>query len=227
MLEILLKTAELYAVNKPEGMPTIPGGGRADETALSEAQAIAGGKLYVVHRLDKATSGVVVFARNPEAHRFLSQQFSLHTTRKIYLALVHGAIAEEQGEIREPLREFGSGRVGVDHRKGKVSLTRYEVAERLGAFTLVRAYPHTGRRHQLRAHFYSLGHPIAGDPRYGSLDDRGKFQRLMLHALAITFQAAPGDEVTIEARVPASFDQVVETIRTAQAGTRPKRSGVG
>lgn len=219
MLEILMQSAEIVAVNKPEGMRTLPGGGPEEPTALSEAQALVGEKLYVVHRLDRETSGVLVFARSREAHRFINVQFSQRLVAKTYLAVVRGALAEDEGEIREPLREFGSGRVGVDRRRGKGSISRYEVAERLGGFTLVRAHPLTGRRHQLRAHFYSLGHPIAGDPRYGNPAEQAAFPRLMLHALSIHLQTAPAKDVTIEAGLPASFRQAVEALRRSENGS--------
>jgi len=218
MLEILMQSAEIVAVNKPEGMRTLPGGGPEEPTALSEAQALVGEKLYVVHRLDRETSGVLVFARSREAHRFINVQFSQRLVAKTYLALVRGALAEDEGEIREPLREFGSGRVGVDRRRGKGSISRYEVAERLGKFTLVRAHPLTGRRHQLRAHFYSLGHPIAGDARYGNAAEQAAFPRLMLHALSIRLQTAPAKDVTIEAGLPVSFRQAVEALRGSERG---------
>ena len=98
MIEVLLERDDILAVNKPEGTPTIPGGGWTGSSALSEAEATAGGKLYVVHRLDKETSGVVVFARNPETHRFLNERFSRREVRKTYLALVHGLIAARKRE---------------------------------------------------------------------------------------------------------------------------------
>lgn len=209
MIDVLLDAGEILAVNKPEGTPTIPGGRWTGPTALSEAEAVSGRKLYVVHRLDKETSGVVVFAKDVQSHRFLNEQFSRRRVRKTYLALVHGVIAAPEGEIRRSLREFGSGRVAVDP-KGKQSLTRYAVRQRLGSYTLVVAHPHTGRRHQLRAHFYSIGHPIVGDARYGSRDALREVPRLMLHALSITLEGAPGAEVTIEAPIPETFRRVVE-----------------
>jgi RluA family pseudouridine synthase len=212
MVELLLETPELLALNKPEGLSTIPGGGRA-ESMLSAAEAQLGSRLYVVHRLDKETSGVVVFARDPETHRRLNREFAERRPRKEYLALVRGVIDVAQGEIHEPLREFGSGRVGVDARRGKASLTRYEVVERFVDYTLVRAFPQTGRRHQLRAHFYSIGHPIAGDPRYGPRDVQQAFERLMLHARRLTLRFPSGEEITIEAPIPESFRREVERLR--------------
>jgi RluA family pseudouridine synthase len=214
MIEVLLETSEILAVNKPEGVPTIPGSGWTGPTARSEAEAILGRKLYVVHRLDKETSGVVVFAKDSHTHRFLNEQFSRREVRKTYHALVHGVIAASEGEIRLSLREFGSGRVAADPR-GKQSLTRYTVFQRLGSSTLVAAYPQTGRRHQVRAHFYSIGHPIVGDTRYGRRDRPNDAPRLMLHAVSITLEAAPGAEVTIEAPIPESFRRVVERFATS------------
>jgi RluA family pseudouridine synthase len=206
-------------------MPTLPGGSSEEPTALAEAQALVGEKLYVVHRLDRETSGVLVFARSREAHRFINAQFSRRLVSKTYLALVRGALAEDAGEITEPLREFGSGRVGVDRRRGKGSLTRYAVVERLGGFTLVRAHPLTGRRHQLRAHFYNLGHPIAGDPRYGNPAEQAAFPRLMLHATSIRLETAPAKDVTIEAGLPASFRQAVEALRRSESETDRAEEG--
>jgi RluA family pseudouridine synthase len=213
MLQLLLETPGLLALNKPEGLAAIPGGsGR--ESLLSEAEARLGSRLYVVHRLDKETSGVVVFARDPETHRRLNKEFAERRALKEYLALVTGVIEMAQGEIREPLREFGSGRVAVDVRRGKASLTRYEVIEPFVGYTLLRAFPQTGRRHQLRAHFYSIGHPIAGDPRYGARDAQRGFGRLMLHARRLTLRAPSGEEITIEAPIPESFRREVERLRT-------------
>jgi RluA family pseudouridine synthase len=212
MLEVLLETAELLVLNKPEGLATIPGGGMT-ESLRSRAEAQLGPRLYVVHRLDRETSGIVVFARDPETHRRLNEEFAERRARKEYLALVLGDVEAAQGEIREPLREFGSGRVAVDARGGKASLTRYEVVERFVGYTLVRAFPQTGRRHQLRAHFYSIGHPIAGDARYGRRDTERAFERLMLHAHRLTLRLPAGEEITIEAPIPESFSREVERLR--------------
>jgi RluA family pseudouridine synthase len=217
MVDVLLERADLVAINKPEGLATIPGGGARSECLLSAAEAQLGSRLYVVHRLDKETSGVVVFARDPEGHRRLNAEFAGRRAAKEYLALLQGTVAGEAGEIRGPLREFGSGRVGVDARKGRESLTRYEVEERLGGYTLVRAYPETGRRHQLRAHFYSLGHPIAGDPRYGPREAQAAVPRLMLHAHRISLRAPSGEEIAVEAPLPETFRRVIEGIRTRKA----------
>jgi RluA family pseudouridine synthase len=221
MIEVLLETSDWLALDKPEGMATIPGGDWAGSTLLSEAEAMFGQKLYVVHRLDKETSGVVVFARTPEAHRILNELFSQRRIAKTYVALLHGVVAAPTGQIRGALREFGSGRVAIDARRGKESLTRYEVSERLRAHTLVEAHPQTGRRHQLRAHFYSIGHPIVGDRRYGRRQDQSGFPRLMLHARAITLPVGPGKEITVEAPIPESFRRIMDDLRMSEAAGQP------
>ncbi len=222
MIEVLRETGEILAVNKREGLPAIPGGRWPGPTALSEAEALVGRKLYVVHRLDKETSGVLAFAKDARTHRFLNEQFSQRRVRKTHLALVHGRMAATEGEIRYRLREFGSGRVGVDARRGKESITRYTVHQWLGGYSLVALVPHTGRHHQVRAHLYSIGHPIVGDSRYGSREASRAYPRLMLHAVSITLQTGPETEITVEAPIPESFRQVVELIaRSGEAGRRP------
>jgi 23S rRNA-/tRNA-specific pseudouridylate synthase len=99
--------------------------------------------------------------------------------------------------------------MGVDREKGKPSTTEYEVAERLGNHTLVRIYPLTGRRHQIRVHLYSLGHPVAGDMKYGRQADQSVFPRLMLHASEIRIRIPSGKDIRIEAPVPESFSSVL------------------
>ena len=122
--------------------------------------------------------------------------------------MCHGTIAADSGRVDAPLRPFGSGRIGVDPEKGKPSLTEFEVRQRLEAFTLVAAYPRTGRRHQIRVHLYHLGHPIAGDPLYGDKSLQQTFSRMMLHAWKLSVTLASGRSCSIEAPVPESFTRV-------------------
>jgi tRNA pseudouridine32 synthase/23S rRNA pseudouridine746 synthase len=213
MIPILFEDDDILAVNKPEGLASIPEGVRGRDCLLSMLSSMFPGKLYVVHRLDKGVSGVILFAKNAAAHRHLNDQFSSRSISKTYVALAHGVIKEASGIIDKPLRQFGSGRMGVDPRRGKPCTTEFQVTERFGSYTLVNAYPFTGRRHQIRVHFYSIGYPIAGDPRYGDKVVQRMFPRLMLHAHKITCQLPSGGEVTIEASIPESFQVVIETVR--------------
>jgi tRNA pseudouridine32 synthase / 23S rRNA pseudouridine746 synthase len=165
-IPLLYMDERLLAVSKPEGVAAIPErqGDAACLRAILEAAFAA--KLFVVHRLDKEVSGVIVFARDADMHRHLNLQFSERHVRKTYLALVEG-VTPVGGTIAARLREFGSGRMGVDHEGGKPALTRFRLQQRFPAHTLLEVLPDTGRRHQIRVHLYSIGHPIAGDSRYG------------------------------------------------------------
>jgi tRNA pseudouridine32 synthase / 23S rRNA pseudouridine746 synthase len=163
-----------------------------------------GEKLFVVHRLDKEVSGLLVFARDAATHRTLSMAFEQRRVHKTYLALAHGLIAKDV-TIDKPIAEFGSGRMAVDERRGKPSRTEVHVVDRYARHTLLEAHPITGRRHQLRVHLYSIGHALSGDPRYGDLNEQAKWPRLMLHALRVVLP----DNVTIECPPPPSFQDVL------------------
>jgi len=215
MFPVLLENDDLLAVNKPEGLASIPEGAKGRDCLLSLLESAGTGRLYIVHRLDKEASGVILFARNAATHKHLNEQFRQRTVSKTYVALVHGVMAENIGIIDQPIREFGSGRMGVDRQRGKPCRTEFQVSERLAAYTLVQAHPLTGRRHQLRVHFYSLGHPIVGDRRYGDQAVQRAFPRLMLHAQEITFPLPTGEKVTVRAPVPESFWAVLARVREA------------
>jgi RluA family pseudouridine synthase len=210
MSEVLFENDLLIAVNKPEGLAAIPEGAAGKSCLLWELEARLGHKLYVVHRLDKEVSGVILFAKDAATHKHLNDQFSSRQVYKSYLALAHGVINGAEGTIKAPLREFGSGRVGVDAHNGKPAQTDFTVRQRFKGYTLVAAHPITGRRHQLRVHFYSIGHPLVGDLRYGDRQVQQTFSRLMLHAERITFALPSGERVTVEAMLPTSFRQVIE-----------------
>ncbi len=212
MFPLLYESTDYLAVNKPEGIASIPERLPGTESVLQLLQHERGEKLFVVHRLDKEVSGVLVFARHASAHRYLNDRFSGRQVRKVYLAVVHGALPPMGGSIRKPLREFGSGRMGVDER-GKPSETDFDVVESWPSTTLVKAFPRTGRRHQLRVHFYSIGHPVVGDLRYGDRTIQAQFKRLMLHALQISFILPTLKRVTIQVDAPASFLESCELLR--------------
>lgn len=213
MIHVLLETPDILAVDKPEGLASIHEQGK--ECLLSLLSAQFPDKLYVVHRLDKEVSGVILFARNAATHKFLTQQFGQHQVDKTYIALTHGVIRKDRGIIDKPLREFGSGRVSVDAERGKPSLTEFRVIERFESYTLVEAHPRTGRRHQIRAHLYSIGHPLVGDLRYGDRAAQSQFPRLMLHAKRVTFRLPSGETWIVEAPIPESFRAVLANIHQA------------
>jgi RluA family pseudouridine synthase len=203
-IEILFQGSDIIAVNKPVGLAAIPGQGQETDL-LNELSRQIGSRLYVVHRLDKETSGVIIFAKGPDIHRYLNGLLENHLVGKTYLALVCGQTLDK-GKIKKPLRQFGSGRTAVDLRKGKPALTEFETFRRFKNYTLVKVRPASGRRHQIRAHFYSIGHPIAGDTVYGKNPGQAGFNRLMLHSLSIEFSLPDGTAFKAEAPTPESFE---------------------
>ncbi len=216
MIETLYEDENFIAVNKPIGINTILGRDNQVEQAHEQVlvkivEQLLGKKLYVVHRLDKQVSGVVVFAKNAVSHKHLNEQFSSSKVSKEYLALVHGLINTDKGIIDKPIREYGSGRMGIDYKQGKTSLTHYQVKDKIRNYTLVNAYPKTGRRHQIRVHLYSIGHAIVGDLQYGDRTQALKFPRLMLHSEKITFLSPTGQEITIVSSLKESFLSLVNT----------------
>lgn len=209
----LFENDDVIAVYKPEGIAVIPESAGGRPCLLSTLESVRREKLYVVHRIDKDVSGVVLLARNEAAHRNLNDQFLHQKVRKTYLLLAHGTLENSEGVIDKPIRRYGSGRMGVDWRRGKPSVTRFQVIDRYPGCTLLRAHPITGRRHQIRVHLYSIGHPIVGDRRYGDREVQSAFPRLMLHALEIAVLLPSGEEIQVEAPVPDSWTSTLERFR--------------
>jgi RluA family pseudouridine synthase len=210
-LLILHEDSRIITVNKPAGQAVIPGRSIDPETVLVRAvERHCGSKIFVVHRLDKETSGVILFARDAAAHRFLSMQFEHRKIEKHYLALAMGIISED-GTIDKPIRQFGSGRMGVAD-KGQESKTGYHVLQRCGSGTVLDVRPFTGRRHQIRVHLYAIGHPVMGDPLYGQDRPVGGAKRLMLHAQSIAFQHPSGEAMIMSAEPGTDWQNEIRRI---------------
>ena len=199
MLEtpVVFEDGRIIAVNKPAGLPTIPGRGEIAVAVNIEIERRLRKKVYTVHRLDLDASGILVFAKDAETHRLLSLEFEERRAKKDYLVAVLGAMSGS-GEIDKALREFSSGRV-APAPDGKRAVTRWRVERPLAGATLLRVETLTGRKHQIRAHMSSIGHPVLGDPRYGPPPRPiGGAKRLMLHAhtlrldLGYDLKAEPG-----------------------------------
>jgi tRNA pseudouridine32 synthase/23S rRNA pseudouridine746 synthase len=210
-IRVLYETDDLIAFDKPEGVVSVATAGRGGLPELVKAHYA--GRLYPLPRLDRGASGVILFAKTPEAHRDLNGLFERREVRKTYLAAVDGAPASNRGRVNAPVREFGSGRMGVDSKRGKPASTAWKIEERLEGAALLRVSPSTGRRHQIRVHLYHIGHPILGDLRYGDKARQARTPRLMLHALSLEFPGPSGECVTIEAPPPESFEKVVASLR--------------
>lgn len=233
--ELLHEDDGLLVVNKPSGLLTIPdrfGGDKDNLLALLQRQYE---KVMVVHRLDRETSGVLCFARNEAAHRNLSMQFEHHTTDKFYLALLDGVLHHDEGEIDKPIGEHPtiSGKMAISN-SGKPSLTYYRVLERFKRFTLAEALLKTGRTHQIRIHFQSIGYPLAVDPLYGrrtgfklseikgknykagkfSDDERPLMGRTSLHASRLRLDhPETGERLEFKAELPKDFAAVLNQLR--------------
>lgn len=209
-LDILYEDDYLLVINKPEGMLSVPGKGDVDSVyqRLSILYPEATGPI-IVHRLDMATSGLLLAAKTKEAHQNLQAQFKNRTIRKRYIALLEGEVPQDEGEIRLPLcpDPLDRPRQIVSEEFGKPALTRYWVLERTSGKTLIAFYPQTGRTHQLRvhaAHPQGLHCPILGDELYGR-----KAERLYLHAEYLAF-THPITSERIEIRAEVPFSQIQE-----------------
>lgn len=205
-LRVLHEDDDVIVVDKPAGMPTAPTRRAAAGTAHEAVRRALHGRgdrvarLWTVHRLDAATSGVVVFARSAGAARALSQAFRDQLVEKRYVALVAGRVAEEEGRIDAPI-EASRGRSTVS-TSGKPASTSWKVRARAEGTTLVELVPRTGRMHQLRVHMADAGHPIVGDRLFGG----GTAARLMLHAESLRFpHPRSGEPVAVHAPPPAEL----------------------
>ncbi|TKZ22205.1 RluA family pseudouridine synthase [Shimia litoralis] len=182
-LDILHEDHEIVVVNKPEGLLSVPGRGDHLKDCLLERLLIGFPTALLVHRLDRDTSGVMVFGLTPHAQRNLSMQFEKRTTKKTYVARVAGNFEEKTGTVDLPLIVDWPNRPRqmVCRDTGKSAVTDWRVLKKKDGESRVRLSPKTGRTHQLRVHMLALGHPILGDPLYATGAD-ADFDRMMLHA---------------------------------------------
>lgn len=169
--EIVFEDEHFLAVNKQAGILTIPDRFRHDIPNLYAMLSRDREELYTVHRLDKFTSGGLLFAKSKEVHKLLSELFMERIPEKYYLAIVDGVPREAQGEIDQPLTEsmVTRGKMLI-HPRGKQSKTSYEIIQSYVKFSLLKIRIHTGRLHQIRVHLAHIGHPLMVDPLYGSRD---------------------------------------------------------
>jgi tRNA pseudouridine32 synthase / 23S rRNA pseudouridine746 synthase len=209
--KVLHADDQILVIDKPAGVSVLPDGWDPAAPYLVQQLEVEFGKLWVVHRLDKVTSGVMIFARTAEAHRALNLQFEKHTTQKVYHALCNGLPKWEKHTAKHPLRiNVGhSHRTVVDHSHGKPSVTYLKVLKRFENCALLEALPATGRTHQVRVHAYALGHPLLGDTLY-SAPPTDLITRPALHALSLIFtHPETGQRMSCEAPYPDDFVQAM------------------
>jgi 23S rRNA pseudouridine1911/1915/1917 synthase len=231
---IIFEDESIILATKPPGLLSIPDRFSAQKPNLVAMLNLQFGKVWVVHRLDRETSGLIVFARNEDAHRSLSLQFEQRQSKKTYLALLDGQLPHPEGTIENRLAENPAhpGKMMVA-KKGKTAITHYRLVENFRQFCLVEARIETGRMHQIRVHFESIGHPLAIDSLYGrrealllstikqkgfrlgnEQEERPLMSRLTLHAWKLEFEhPASGQLVSFEAPLPRDFDAVLKQLR--------------
>jgi len=235
---IIKETDDLILLDKPAGLLSIPDR-EGKEISLKVLLKDKYGEIFTVHRLDKETSGLIVFAKNATAHKYLSSIFMASSTgddraiKKIYQGLVIGSLEKEKGRIDTPIAEHPAlNGFMITHSKGKTAITDYEVLEDFGIYSLVKFQIHTGRTHQIRVHMKEIGHPVVCDRLYGDgkplmvsmlkkkynlskkeEEERPLLNRLALHAWQLSFTDQNGELVEAEAPLPKDMRAVLQQLR--------------
>jgi 23S rRNA pseudouridine955/2504/2580 synthase/23S rRNA pseudouridine1911/1915/1917 synthase len=229
---IIFENDDFIAINKEAGMLTIPD--RHDERQLSLYKILNQKyrKIFIVHRLDRDTSGLILFAKNEATHKYLSQLFEQRNIEKKYLGIVRGSMPEKTGSINEPIAEHPVKKgMMIISKKGKPSLTNYEVLEDFGIYSLVQFEIQSGRTHQIRVHTKSVGHPIICDEIYGDgkpillssfkkkyklsdneLEERPLINRLGLHSASLRFTDLRGEQFFLEAPLPKDMKALLQQL---------------
>lgn len=229
-LDIVFENDDLVIVNKPAGMVVHPAPGHSSGTlvhaalgSFSDLQGI-GGEMRpgIVHRLDKDTSGLIIIAKNDQAHRWLQDQFRLRRVEKVYLALVDGKPPTPTGRIEAAIARDSAHRkqmAVVSEGRGRSAVTEYKTITQFARHTLIEAHPLTGRTHQIRLHMAFLGCPITGDRIYGHKSASLEIERHFLHAARISI-ILPGDEQpsTFSAPLPADLQKVIDELSHVHGG---------
>jgi 23S rRNA pseudouridine1911/1915/1917 synthase len=231
-LEIIAQNDHFIAVNKPAGLLSIPDR-EGKEPSLKQMLQQQLEQVFTVHRLDRETSGIIVFAKDPETHKFLSQAFEERNVEKYYIGLVNGQLPEKKKTIDAPIAEH-SGKRGlmIVHKRGKPAITDYEVLEEFGKFSLVQFRIHTGRTHQIRVHMQYVGHPLVCDELYGDgmpvrvssfkrnynlskyeEEEKPILARTGLHAQRLRFIDAGGVAFNLEAEMPKDMRALLQQLR--------------
>ncbi len=224
-LDIVYEDQDVVAVNKPKGMVVHPAAGNEEGTLVNALLAHCGDSLSgvggetrpgIVHRIDKDTSGLLIVAKNDQAHQALAAQLADHSLYREYEAVVLGALKDDQGTVDAPIGRSAKDRkkMAVAAREGRRAVTHYQVLGRYPGYTHVRCRLETGRTHQIRVHMASIGHPIAGDPLYGRKGDRSGLDSQCLHARRLVFRhPRDGREMALECPLPPEFAAFLGKLR--------------
>ena len=225
-LDILYEDKDIIIVNKPKQMVVHPAPGHYSQTLVNALMYHCGFELSgingtmrpgIVHRIDMDTTGSLVACKNDMAHQSLSKQIKEHSIRRIYVAIVHGNIKEEDGTVNAPIGRHPTERkkMSIHSRNGREAITHYQVLERFGNYTYIQCELETGRTHQIRVHMASLGHPLLGDMVYGP--KKCPFPHLQgqtLHARTLgIIHPRTGEYLEVNAPLPAYFIELLDKLR--------------
>ncbi len=240
---IIKETADYFIIDKPAGLLSIPDR-EGKEISLKVMLKEKYGEIFTVHRLDRETSGLILFARNADAHKHFSAGFMASSAgeeravKKIYQGMVIGSISEKTGTINDPIKEHPAlnGSMMV-HRQGKTAITDYEVLEDFGIFSLVKFRIHTGKTHQIRVHMKEIGHPIVCDKLYGDGkpllvsalksrynlskkedEERPIINRLALHSWQLGFMDMQDEWIEMEVPLPKDLRAALQQLRKRKKG---------
>ncbi len=225
---ILFEDENYCIINKPAGVSTLDD--RNDPVNILENAKALYDEVFVCHRLDKDTSGVLILAKNAAAHKHVSSLFESRTINKVYHAVVDGLHEFKEFVVDKPLKVSSKGTVKVDFRSGKASKTIVNSIEAFKKHTLVECKPESGRMHQIRVHLAESGAPITGDLTYGGryfylsevkrnynlkkwTEEQPLIQRMALHALSIDFQDADGQKIAVNAEYPKDFEVLIKQLK--------------
>jgi len=231
-MEILLENNDFIALNKPAGLLSIPDR-EGKEISLKIMLQEKYVDIYTIHRLDKGTSGVILFAKNASAHQFLSAAFEERKVEKYYTGIINGTLSIKQQTVDQPLMQHpGKSSLMIIHKKGKTAVTDVQVLEEFGKYSFLEFRIHTGRTHQIRIHMQYLGHPLVCDELYGDAkpvlissikknyklsqneeEERPILARLALHAQRLVFTDDTGHQHTVEAPLPKDFRALLQQLR--------------
>lgn len=221
-LNIIYQDKDLVVINKPQGMVVHPAHGNWDNTLVNallyQVKDLSGinGELRpgIVHRLDKDTSGLLVVAKNDQAHRHLAKQIKDHTINRQYIALVHGIISEKLGTIEAPIGRSKSDRKKMAVVKGgKMAISEYQVLDRFKDYSLVKVKLLTGRTHQIRVHFSYINHAVVGDPLYGPVKKHFNLECQALHACVLGFIHPSTEEyMEFNSDIPEYLQNIIDNL---------------
>lgn len=214
-LDILYEDKEFVVINKPSGLLSMSGGGEKEKTAyhlVSEyvKQTDKNARIFIVHRLDRDTSGVLLFAKNEKIKKVLQDHWNENVTKRGYIAVVEGNLKKKHGTIKNYLAESKTQNVYIANKQtGKLAITNYRVIKETRKFSMLEIFLETGRKNQIRVHMQSLGHSIVGDKKYGAISN--PIKRLGLHANVFAFNhPLTHKNMEFVAKTPIVFEELVK-----------------